>query len=350
MPRDGERQLGLPLAGIFDADLDQRAGVQNCRERGDPGLVVMLRAEERQHRIRKMALHEFGGPKLPVLEEVTQRLVASRVSVAPKQLARSGGRARTRIQQRNIYLALRERTVDEWQVANNGGKKTKPKAPFGDYQRTRQRRVRDDIAESQREKCRAAEIQIGHKAGLRSGHDHGRAGTILHQPKTENESHGPHANQNQQRDRAEEAQQRLAALPRRYEPNDELPGGPRRFVKQASEPESAGDASWKDDGLERVPNDDQKDRDTRGESARSWNHVRHCTCSAGSKRMCEVSAQSIRIRGARCRWKSCPCHPSNHPASLPMPCAACFSPFAYFVRFVIREFDSPTGRKGTFTN
>src|SRR6266481_8946504 len=299
MPRDGERQFGLPLAGIFDADLDQRASVQNCRERGDPRLVVVLRTEKCQHGIRKMALHEFGGPKLPVLQKRAERFIALRVGVAAKQLARSGGRARTRVQQRNIYLALRERAVDEWQVANDGGKKTKPETRLGDYERTRKRRMRDDIAESQSEKCRAAEIQVGHKTGLRSGRDHSRARTELHQTKTKNQSHSPHTDQNQQRDWAEEAQQRLAALPRRYEPNDEPPGGPRRFVKQAGQPESSRHASRKDDGLERVPHDGQKDRDARGESARSWNHVRHCTCLPRSMSMCEESARLVRIRAVR---------------------------------------------------
>src|SRR6266852_1241696 len=52
----------------------------------------------------------------------------------------------------------------------------------------------------------------------------------------------------------------------------------------------------KNDGLERVPNDDQEDRDTRGESARSWNHVRHCTCLPRSMSMCEERARPVRIR------------------------------------------------------
>src|SRR2546422_8207423 len=51
------------------------------------------------------------------------------------------------------------------------------------------------------------------------------------------------------------------------------------MVEKASEPELSRDAAREDDSLKRVPEDDQEDRDTRGESARSWNHVRHCTWS-----------------------------------------------------------------------
>src|SRR6266851_97573 len=160
MARDGERKVGLALAGVFDADLDQRAGVQNRSQGSDPGLVVVLRAEKCQHRVGKMALHQFGCPKLPVFQKFAERFVAVRVGVTAQKLPGRGRRAGARSKQGNVYCPLRKRNIDKRQVTNEGCNKPKAKTSFGDDKRSRDCLVRDDVAETQSEKSRATEIKV----------------------------------------------------------------------------------------------------------------------------------------------------------------------------------------------
>src|SRR2546423_11290841 len=56
-----------------------------------------------------------------------------------------------------------------------------------------------------------------------------------------------------------------------------LPAPPGGSVKNARQAERACDTSGKDDGLEGVPDDDQKYGDAGQEGAGSWNHGVHCT-------------------------------------------------------------------------
>src|SRR5205823_1462532 len=88
--RDGESEIGLALAIALDANLDQRANIKDGRKRSDPGLIVVLRAKERENRIGEMALHQFGGPTLPILEELAEGFESPVIAVTPKQLS-SGG-------------------------------------------------------------------------------------------------------------------------------------------------------------------------------------------------------------------------------------------------------------------
>src|SRR2546430_10885516 len=71
--RDRKSKLGLFFASALDTDDNERAGVQNRRERCDPRLVVVLRAKIGEHGIREMALHQFGAPQLPILEQNAER-------------------------------------------------------------------------------------------------------------------------------------------------------------------------------------------------------------------------------------------------------------------------------------
>src|SRR5882724_9062275 len=105
---DGKSELGLSFAGTFYADHDQCAGVKNGGKRGDPGLIVVLRAEKRQHGIGQMALHEFGAPEFPFLQQFAKRVLPLRIAVTTKQLAGGWRCAGARIEQGNIYFAFRE--------------------------------------------------------------------------------------------------------------------------------------------------------------------------------------------------------------------------------------------------
>src|SRR5207302_2313921 len=106
--RDRKSELGLSFAGTFYAHHDQCAGVKDGGKRSDPGLIVVLRAEKREHRIRQMALHEFGAPEFPFLQQFAKRVLPLSIAVTTKQLAGCWRCAGARIEQGYIYFALGE--------------------------------------------------------------------------------------------------------------------------------------------------------------------------------------------------------------------------------------------------
>src|SRR5882757_4640771 len=113
------------------------------------------------------------------------------VAVAPQQFSGGWGSARTRIEERNIYFAPRERAVDERQIADNCRQEPEAEATFGDDQRARETRAWEYVTEPQREECGAAQIKIGPEAWLRARGIDGRPCPVLHQAKTENKADGP---------------------------------------------------------------------------------------------------------------------------------------------------------------
>src|SRR6266851_7692117 len=267
--RDRKSKLGLFFASAFDTDDDERARVQNRRERSDPRLIVVLRSKIGEHGIREMALHHLGAPQLPLLEENAEGVLAMYITVAAKQFAGGGRRAGARIKQGDIHLALGERSVDERQIADDGSKKSEAKTGFGDNQGTGQAGARNDVAQAEGEEGRAAEIDIRQETGLAARHDHRGPGAILHETEAKHEANGPNSDENEEREWAIEPQQRFTGLGFRDEANHEFPSFPSGPVKKASQPELSRDAARENDGFERVPEHDQKDRDTCSERSRS---------------------------------------------------------------------------------
>ncbi len=112
VPRNRKRQLRLAFTGSFDAGHQQRASVKDGRERGQPRLVVVLRAEVSQHGIRQMTFHELRRPAFPIGEQLLQSVEAVRITVAAEQFSGSGRRAGTRVEERNVDLAPGKRLID----------------------------------------------------------------------------------------------------------------------------------------------------------------------------------------------------------------------------------------------
>src|SRR5208282_2519486 len=262
MARDCEGQLRLLFAGALDANHDERGGVQDGGERSDPGLIVMLRAEEGQNRIGEVALHKFGRPVLPIFEEFAQRLLAVGIAVTAKKFSRSRGRARARVEQGNVHFALRKRTVNEWQIADHGGQEAEPETGFDDNENSRQAGTRDNVAEAQSEKRCAAEIHVGLKAWLATSYDHSRASAVLHEAKSQDQAEGPNPHQNEQRQRAIKAQDRFPSLAGGNETYNKSPGLPGGSIEESRKAKLARHAPRQDDGLKRVPQNGKKDRDT----------------------------------------------------------------------------------------
>src|SRR5207302_9826883 len=122
--------------------------VQDGRGRSNPGLGVVLRSKIREHGIGEVALHQLGAPKLPLLEENAESVLAVGVAVAAKQFAGGGRCSRAGIEEGDVHFALGERTVDERQVADDGGKKTETEAGLRDDQGASQAGARVDITEA----------------------------------------------------------------------------------------------------------------------------------------------------------------------------------------------------------
>ena len=64
---DGEGKFGLLRAGTFDSGNGKCADIQDGGERADPGLIVVLGAEVRENRIRKMGLKQVRRTNAPIL-------------------------------------------------------------------------------------------------------------------------------------------------------------------------------------------------------------------------------------------------------------------------------------------
>src|SRR5215469_14033285 len=103
-----------------------------------------------------MALHHLCGPQLPLLEEFAQRLGTIAVTVSPQQLTGRRWRAGAGVQQRDADLARGERAVDEGQIADDAGEKSETETGFSDDESASQGRMRNHVAQAQREKRRAA--------------------------------------------------------------------------------------------------------------------------------------------------------------------------------------------------
>src|SRR5581483_5900807 len=156
MPRDRKGEVRLPGAGTLDSDLHQSASIENRRERGYPGLIVVLGAKEGEHRIGEVALHQLGRPELPFLEQLVERLLAVLIAMAAKQLARGWRAACAAVEKRDVHFALGKGTIDEGQVPNDRSQEPQPEARFGNDEKARETRTRHHIADPKSEESCSA--------------------------------------------------------------------------------------------------------------------------------------------------------------------------------------------------
>ena len=69
---------------------DERAGIENGDEGGEPALIVVLRAVVAENRVGHVRFEQFGGPALPLFEQLGEVAVAAFVAVAAEQFRRGG--------------------------------------------------------------------------------------------------------------------------------------------------------------------------------------------------------------------------------------------------------------------
>src|SRR5262247_2462556 len=188
--------------------------------------------------------------------------------MAPEQFDRARGRAGARIEQGDVDLALREGLVEHWHIRDNEGEEGEPQPCLEHDEQASQRRVRQDVADPKGEEGRAAAIQGGPKTRVTSSRGHLRVQAPQEQCKPADQPGAPHADEQEERERAIVTQVGLTALaappvsPRGGGP--QLPGRPE---DQAREPQPAGGSSRQHDRLEGIQqyHADQYDPDDRPE-------------------------------------------------------------------------------------
>ena len=84
MARDRERHFRLPPDPALCIRDNQGARLEDCRQRRQPRLISVLRAEVAQDRIGKVTLHQFRRPRLPVVEILTERLHVLPLDMSPQ--------------------------------------------------------------------------------------------------------------------------------------------------------------------------------------------------------------------------------------------------------------------------
>src|SRR5260370_13218735 len=98
-----------------------------------------------------MALHQFSGPQLPILQKFPQGIMAAFITVAAQEFPCGRGSAGARVEKRNIHLALGERVVDEWQAADDCSEETETEAALGHNERALPARASKHITQAQSE-------------------------------------------------------------------------------------------------------------------------------------------------------------------------------------------------------
>ena len=92
--RESLRGSPVLLLRALDAGTGERGGVRDHSQRGHPGLATMLRAEQRQHRVRDVAFQHLRSPHFPFSEEPVQQIEVALATVDRDHTHRSYSRAR----------------------------------------------------------------------------------------------------------------------------------------------------------------------------------------------------------------------------------------------------------------
>src|SRR5215472_13176624 len=135
-----KRQFCLLFGDAIDPGEYEGSDVQHRRQRGEPRLIAMLRAEETQHRIRNVTGKQIGRPPLPAAKDVVEHNRVRTASQTRQQFAGRRRRSGTRIEQRDLHLTRRERRIDYGQIADDHAQEGESHSRFHDRERTRQRR------------------------------------------------------------------------------------------------------------------------------------------------------------------------------------------------------------------
>src|ERR1039458_913020 len=86
--RHGKGELRLFWMDAVDAGDDQRSYIEHRRHCSQPGLVGVLRPEEKQHRIGNVTRQEVGAPALPVAKNFVEHSLFGTAAQAAQKFGR----------------------------------------------------------------------------------------------------------------------------------------------------------------------------------------------------------------------------------------------------------------------
>ena len=142
--------------------MQQRARVEHGRHRGDPRLVVVLRAVEREHRERDVALEQLGRPLAPTRGAARpERRRRSSPCGAAGSRGRVGGEP-ARASSSEIAASRREKACDSTgRYPMTSARKPRPIPDSNTVKSGPSRDVRHHVAEAEGEERRAAHVESG---------------------------------------------------------------------------------------------------------------------------------------------------------------------------------------------
>src|ERR1051325_7330260 len=108
-----------------------------------------------------MTLHQFSGPTFPSTQELVEIFGTAACLVTAQQFCRTGGRAGSLVQQRNVYFTSREGLIQDRQVADDYGEHRETSTCLDDRERASEWFERCDVAVAESEEVGAAEVKIG---------------------------------------------------------------------------------------------------------------------------------------------------------------------------------------------
>ena len=253
---DGEGELGLASAWAFDGGDDERAGVEDGGESGEPALVVVLRAVVAKDGVGDVGFEHLRGPALPLREEGGEGFVAAGEVVAKEELAGGGWRASASVKHGDRDLACGEGVVEHGNVPDDESDEAKTSSGFRYEQEAGELGGRDDIAEAEREDGAAADVEAGAQAlperermpGISERHVQAEVDERVGRA----EQRSPDDEEHEQSERTVDAVELVSSAGRAAETSDRTPRAPAGDVKEAGEAEATDGATRQNDGLEGV--------------------------------------------------------------------------------------------------
>ena len=185
------------------------------------------------------------------------------MTVTAQELARAGRRARARVEEGDVDLAVREALVEHGEVAHHEGEEAEAHACLDDGERAREGPDGSDIADAQREERGPAQVEIGPEAGVAGGRVESRSQSPLDHGEAEDERRRPAGHQDQDGQGTEDGEKALAPSPAGEEARHGDPGGPRGLIEEPRRSKGASGGAGEDERFEGVPDDREDQEDPR---------------------------------------------------------------------------------------
>ena len=196
----------------------------------------------------------------------TAEIFAAFSTVPPQQQRSRRRRAGPRVEHRDVHLSAGERLRDQRQVTDHQGQKRESQTGLQHGERPGERRPRGHVAQSQREEGRAAHVDVFAEPRAAARARKLRRETPVKKAERNDQAERPKREEQDERERTEYREEVFARVARRHSLRGGSPRRPQDSVEVSCDAELPRDPARENDGLERVPenDEDQSDADDRG--------------------------------------------------------------------------------------